>query len=197
MAATNPKSIRGPWKSGFTLDRHVLASDYIGDNQFGHPMFSTTRSELGELLYELKYGGGGASTVKKIAATAANFVKSHWKPPVDSIVAVPASRLRANQPVTLIGEATARQLNVEFGDGWIKRVKSVPQLKNVHGHEERLSLLKDAHKVDSRHTSGKKILLIDDLFRSGATMSAVTSDLYEQGDAHAVYALSITRARNR
>ena len=44
---------------------------------------------------------------------------------------------------------------------------------------------------------GRKVLLFDDLFRSGATMNAITSALYDQGQAREVYALTLTRTRSK
>jgi len=38
--------------------------------------------------------------------------------------------------------------------------------------------------------------LFDDLYRSGATMDAITTALYEQGKAADVFALTITRTRS-
>jgi predicted amidophosphoribosyltransferase len=51
----NLHPLYGNWQMGFALHKHVLNSVYTGDNQFGHPTFSTTRSEPGEALYQLKY----------------------------------------------------------------------------------------------------------------------------------------------
>lgn len=42
-----------------------------------------------------------------------------------------------------------------------------------------------------------KILLFDDLYRSGATMNAITEVLYDEGYADDIYALTITRTRSR
>jgi hypothetical protein len=36
-----------------------------------------------------------------------------------------------------------------------------------------------------------------DLFRSGATMNAITGALYDQGRARDVYALTLTRTRSK
>ncbi len=44
---------------------------------------------------------------------------------------------------------------------------------------------------------GRSVLLFDDLFRSGATMNAITSSLYDQGTARDVYALTLTRTRSK
>ena len=57
MANSNPVKIEGLWKEGFALDVHTLSSDYLGDDEFGHAIFRTTRTELGELLYRLRYQG--------------------------------------------------------------------------------------------------------------------------------------------
>jgi predicted amidophosphoribosyltransferase len=44
-------------------------------------------------------------------------------------------------------------------------------------------------------TSGKNLLLFDDLYRSGATVSAITELLKSQGKAKAVYLLTLTETR--
>ncbi len=51
----NIRNTVGPWDNGFSLDKHTLSSVYTGDNQYGHPTFDTTRTEVGESLYRLKY----------------------------------------------------------------------------------------------------------------------------------------------
>jgi hypothetical protein len=56
MVEINPKPITGNWTEGFALDFHTLSSEYIGDDEYGHPQFDTKRSDVGELLYRLKYG---------------------------------------------------------------------------------------------------------------------------------------------
>lgn len=57
MAATNPQIITGNWSKGIALDLHTLSSVKVGVNEAGHDVFDTTRSELGQLLYRLKYSG--------------------------------------------------------------------------------------------------------------------------------------------
>ena len=47
--------MRGKWIEGYAIDKHTLHSIYIGENEYGHPMFDTKRSEIGELIYQLKY----------------------------------------------------------------------------------------------------------------------------------------------
>ena len=46
----NPKEISGKWRAGWALDAHTLSSIHLGNQ-----MFDTKRTELGELVYLLKY----------------------------------------------------------------------------------------------------------------------------------------------
>ena len=47
--------IAGNWKSGLAFDVHTLSSTYFGPNEFGHDQWENVRSEMGELVYKLKY----------------------------------------------------------------------------------------------------------------------------------------------
>ena len=78
----------------------------------------------------------------------------------------------------------------------VHRTRDIPELKNVSDLDERLTLLEGLHSVDDSATRGKCVLLFDDLYRSGATMNAITTELYEAGGATDVFALAITRTRS-
>jgi hypothetical protein len=69
----NPAEVRGAWRHGWTLDVHTISSEFLGYDQNGHPQFETTRSPLGELLYQLKYRG--QHTAAQVAAMMAGFFK--------------------------------------------------------------------------------------------------------------------------
>jgi predicted amidophosphoribosyltransferase len=69
------------------------------------------------------------------------------------------------------------------------------QLKDVFDYEQRTTILKDAFAVDTKRTEGKYLLLIDDLYRSGATVSAIARLLTSQGAAGAVYLPTLTQTR--
>jgi competence protein ComFC len=68
------------------------------------------------------------------------------------------------------------------------------QLKNVYDFDERRRLLADAFVVSRSGVEGERILLLDDLYRSGATLNAVGEALAEAGAA-AVFALALTKTR--
>ena len=50
-----PRTLRGPWNVGFALHIHTVSSTFLGQDSYGHNRFDTTRSPIGELLYQLKY----------------------------------------------------------------------------------------------------------------------------------------------
>lgn len=193
MANYNPRRIMGRWREGFALDIHTLSSIPIGHNEYGHMQYDTTRSELGELLYRLKFKSDD-TVVSEIADAAAAFVRE-WKAGVEIIVPVPPSSPRALQPVFVLGNALSQRLNIPLID-CVRKTRDAPQLKNVYDLDERLSLLDGLHAVDASAASGRRVLLFDDLYRSGATMNSITTLLYDQGKASDVFALTITRTRS-
>jgi len=60
-----------------------------------------------------------------------------------------------------------------------------------------MKLLKNAFSVTSNVLNGQSILLIDDLYRSGATLNAITEILYNQGKVRKVYVLTLTKTRSK
>ena len=57
----------------------------------------------------------------------------------------------------------------------MRRTRSTSQLKNVTNPELRKEALAGLYAVAPGIFSQKKVLLFDDLFRSGATMNEITS----------------------
>ncbi len=62
---TNPTEVQGAWTRGWTLDRHITSSVFPRLHEFGHARFDSTRSPIGEWLYQLKYRG--QDTVDQVA----------------------------------------------------------------------------------------------------------------------------------
>jgi competence protein ComFC len=196
MAAIKPSKLSGPWDEGFALDVHTTSSVYIGDDSYGHPRYETTYSEIGELVFRLKYRGEEAS-IEQLCEAACAFVKEReWQ--VDMIVGVPPSRPgRRIQPVALIADAMGKALGIQVCKECIKKVKSTAELKTVYEYNRRLELLADAYDVATDKTKGRNVLLLDDLYRSGATLEAVSKSLKDAGQVGRLFALTFTRTRKR
>jgi competence protein ComFC len=193
MVEINPTRIPGRWSNGYTLDLHTTSSGLAGRDGYGHPQFASKRSELGELLYRLKFRGD-KSVVSEIAEVVGSFAESYL-PKVDLIVPVPPSSQRKEQPVILIAHAIGARIGIPVFEDCVWKVRETSQLKNVLDFEERSRLLEGAFEIDRSVTNGKTVLLFDDLYRSGATLNAVNSLLYDRGGAKDVLALALTRTR--
>jgi len=193
VVKVNPVKIDGRWHSGIALDLHTTSSTPIGPNEFGYMQFDTVRPEIAELLYRLKNRGDRISA-GPIIETAADFLAAH-RNKFDAIVPVPPSHERAVQPVIILAEGIGQALGIPVL-ACISTTRATSQLKNVTDPEERKKHIEGLYQVDVKQTRGRKILLFDDLFRSGTTMNAITEILLDPGHATVVRALTITKTRS-
>jgi len=186
---TNPERIEGPWVEGFVLDRHVISArplGYLGD----HMQFDTTRSALGELVYQLKYRNGGADD---IIDTAAAFVLERWPDRIDCIVPPPPSLHRARQPMRLIADGLAARIGVPVHADAVVKATATQQMKNVPLYE-RGPLLGAAIQPGTESVRGLRVLVVDDLWETGSTLRRVAEVLSGMG-ATEIRALAMTRTK--
>ncbi len=175
---------------------HTISSVLIGYSPSGQEQFDTKRSELGELVYQLKYKGK-SQAAEQIAAAMAEFFSdkpilvSH----IDLVVPMPASTVRAVQPVNSIASKLAKRLKKPFSEDAVRKTKKTPTLKSLTDLEQRREALDGAFEADKAQVNGKGVLLVDDLYRSGATANAVALALIAAG-ASRVYFLAATRTRS-
>jgi competence protein ComFC len=194
MINISPKQINGKWIFGYSLDVHTLSSEYIGDNEYGHPQFNTRYSDMGQLLNRLKYKSD-KSVLGIIVEVAGEFLDSkNW--PVDLIVPVPPSRsVRTFQPVIAVAKGISKFTSVKLCTDCVVKLKQTPELKNMYELNKRMEILKDAYHVVKQQVEGRNILLFDDLYRSGATLNTITQALNKEGKVDKVYVLTLTKTR--
>ncbi|MBC7898763.1 MAG: ComF family protein [Saprospiraceae bacterium] len=199
MIEIDPKPLNGKRAKGFALDVHTIQSKLTGADEFGHLMFDSERSPMGEALYYLKYRFDKNKAVD-IAETVSDFIKNAW-PDLDSIdyiVPVPPSNLsRPFQPVQEVARIVSDTLGIHLSVGDLVKKAQTPQLKDLHDEDERLSILSDAFEIKSRNLEDKHILLFDDLLGSGATLRTIIDVLYDKAGVRLVSVLVLTRKRKR
>jgi competence protein ComFC len=189
----NPRLIKGSWNAGWALDWHTLSSRPRDDGSF-----DTTRSEIGEALYQLKYHFD-RQRIKPIAEAAANFIQNlKVFPYLKALIPVPPSILnRPFQPVLelakLIGEMAPLPVPLDY----ISKIRKTPALKDIEDARTRQKQLANAFRVADNRYSGDYILLFDDLFRSGESLNAVCNALEEQGGVARIYVVTITMTRTK
>jgi predicted amidophosphoribosyltransferase len=187
-------SIEGNWKSGRAYDLHTVSSTHLGTDEFGHDRFENTRSEMGELVYQLKYKQD-KSAVDKIVKLLDSIGGIDT---FDFIIPIPpTNKTRPIKPVELIAVALGKKRGVTVvTDALINEGNE--ELKGITDPVARIELLKEAMKLGAvgNKFQGKRILLVDDLFRSGSTLSVVTDLLYKKGKADGVWVLTMTKTRS-
>src|SRR3989338_2565866 len=100
------RQIQGPWDAGWVLDKHTLHSQYLGDDAHGHPRFETTRTEVGEATYQLKYQHDW-DQVQPLAQSIADNIFPKLAD-VGFVLPMHASTARQRQPVTEVAEALGK-----------------------------------------------------------------------------------------
>ena len=184
----------GNWKKGFALDLHTKSSEYLGVDEFGRDRFDTKRTEIGELVYKLKYSTDMSSVSKLVACIQQNM---RGLEKLDYLVPVPPSKLRAAQPVFLIAEELSKRIRVPFIRDAILKVKITPEIKEVFDQKEREALLAAAYEYNDKYNlANKNILLLDDLYRSGTTLRVITSILYKNAMVKNVFVITLTKTRS-
>ena len=193
MTKYNARRLTGPWKSGYVLDLHTTSSVFIGYDEFGHVQFDTTYSEIGGLLNRLKYHSD-RSALPQLIEPAAAFLRA-WTIEFTAVVPVPPTKVyRRFQPVLALATEIARTFKVPLLRNSLRKIKEVPELKNIYDPDERKRLLDGAFEANAGPIRGQQILLVDDLYRSGATMNAIAHALSSAG-ALEVYAFAFTQTR--
>ena len=182
--------LRGTWKIDWALDVHTLAS-YIHFDRI-----ETKRTIIGEALFQLKYRDD-RTQVPFLVDELVKFLETRIVTPyIDVIFPTPSSKIREYQPVYDIASKVAQRLKKEFDPDFIHKIKNTSELKSLNDPLEREKILQGAFDVrDSSTYRNKKILIIDDLFRSGSTLNEISKTLYSKANVQNVYIVTLTKTR--
>jgi len=187
----NPTEIYGNWDKGYVLDKHIISSTPKGENVYGHMQFDTIRTELGELLYHLKYRGS-LSNITDIVKLIKPFLDSFQElKDVDIIIPVPPSKARDIQPVDELAMAIAEYLGINFTNAVLEKISTIPS-KNIAKSNK---VLGGSIQAKVKATRPHNILLIDDLYETGQTLEECVSVLKSDPLLKKVYVLVMTKTR--
>jgi len=185
--------VHGAWDKGVVIDRHTISSEFIGNNEHGRAMFDTKRTEIGELVYKLKYQSDAKvlSRIIEIVKASITGIEAF-----DVIVPIPPSKTtRSQQPVDLIANAIGIAYGVPVINALSKN--SLEEIKSIVDKTERINKLKQSVTLNGGFDfSNMSILIVDDLFDSGSTLSVATELLKELGHARRICILAMTKTKN-
>jgi predicted amidophosphoribosyltransferase len=189
------RPIFGNWDAGFALDKHIISSEFLGNNEAGYPQFNTTRTEVGESVYQLKYRQDWSQAVR-----LADQISRSILPLVDKvglIVPMPPSVTRSRQPVTEVSLALGRIAEIPVFEGVLTKTASpagATQLKNMNNKADKLTVLEGRFVIEDeiKNSGSWNVLLIDDLFDTGASMEAACSALRTYSKLKHIYVVALT-----
>lgn len=176
------------WDYGISLDKHVLYSVPVGENAQGYMQFETTRTAIGEAVFQLKYRDD-YDLVDFLAESVAQAIQNV---PVDVVLPMPASRQRTRQPVHAVAERVAQLLELEYCDQTLIKHSSTVAMKDLATYEERCAALQGCFVThDKLHPCN--ILLLDDLFDTGASLEAACTALRGYASIRSIAVVTLTR----
>jgi hypothetical protein len=137
--------LEGNWKRGIAFDVHTLSSTYLGVNEFGYDDWESTRSEIGELLYQLKFHADAQKVrdIVKLLEKIKGIESMHYLIPVPS-----TNQHRRVQPVVEIARALGEERGVEVLEDVLCKRTGGAELKNVTDVEEREGCVCADHDKD-------------------------------------------------
>lgn len=192
MMRVNIRQIVGNWDAGYVLDKHSLHSEIVGQNAHGYPVWNTTRTEVGEALFQLKYRGD-FSRVGPLAAQLVESIYSRFDK-VGLIVPMPASNFRNRQPVTELAMELGRLVDKPVFDELLTKTANGQQLKDLTSKADKQMALADSFTLhEGIGNEGRwNVLLVDDLFHTGASLEAACAALRPYRKIGRIYVAAVT-----
>ena len=166
----------------FALDFNFLYNGMTDETGYSH------FGQLEHLAKELK----DTKAMRQLAVSLSNLCMNHPNYlAADTICAIPRNPSETFHLPEILAEKVAKVTGKDNGIAYITKKKDLPKAQELRV-EEKIKNLKDALNID-RSVKGKLIILIDDLYQSGATMWSVAKMLRQSG-ARKVYGLTCVKS---
>ena len=142
-------------------------------------------------LYRFKYRGReeyadffGESMARRLRVWQAEGPGAVRRRPPEALIAVPSSgdrvRRRGYDQSLLLARAMSRRTGIPVLENVLLRTRSTPPMRGMPA-AERQKNLKKAFLVHGNSVESKSIMLIDDIYTTGATMDACAEQLRKAG----------------
>jgi len=155
--------------------------------------FATYEGVVRECIHALKYENNQGLGEFFVDWLVKIVLEERWL--IDVVMPVPLSSIRMRErgynQSALIARPLATRLAVHYNPFGLQRIRDTQSQVGLSGEERRQNVL-EAFEAVPAIVDGMKVLLVDDVMTTGATMSACANALNLAG-AKAVYCLTIAR----
>lgn len=189
----------------FLLTQHLCVFDDFDEcvvlgrhGQWDPALGSYSRAELGRLVYRAKPygpGDGDRGAADELIGRLATFIGAHpTYARADAIVPVPPSNpaKRYDLPMYL-AQGVCQRMRKADGSQWVRKTRATRQQKELHTYQEKVQNVDGAFEL-AGDVGGRSIIVLDDLYQSGATINEVGRTL-RGGGARTVLGLAITKTQ--
>lgn len=148
---------------------------------------------LREAIHRLKYRG-----LRSLAVPLGQMLVDYWRAhplPVDVVVPVPLhprrERERGYNQAVLLAREFSKSTGLSLMEEGLARVRETPPQIGLNAAERKVNV-RGAFRCQRQELRGKKVLLLDDVCTTGATLEACSMALWEAG-ARSVWGLTLAR----
>jgi ComF family protein len=140
---------------------------------------------LRQAIHQLKYRGKLQLRKPLLDLAMAHF-DDHFPDSVfDAIIPVPLHRERLMQrefnQATMFAKGLARHLHTPVVERWLVRVRSTRPQVELSGSERRQNVRRAFMVTPAAALEGKRVLVVDDVFTTGATLGEIARTLKVAG----------------
>lgn len=180
LAQPHTRALYGPWRAGFALDFHTR---FDGD--------VANRGVIGDLVFRYKYRDE-RNLARELAARWAELLRAQNSlPKFDAVIPVPPSTPREFDPVGNLARALAEELNIPALFGILVKTRATKQQKEMISLAQKQANVRGAFTLKGE-LRGKNVLLVDDLYDSGATLQEAARVL-QRGGVASIVVLTLTK----
>lgn len=148
------------------------------------------------LVWQLKFKRQRRVATFLVSLLAAGLLAQARR--IDLVTAIPLSpqreRERGFNQSTLVARLLAQQLSLPYRDVFIRRRHSVPQSELAFRHQRQRNVAGSFSVLQPTVIAGKRLLLVDDVYTTGATLREAATVLRDAG-ARSIICVVFARAR--
>lgn len=151
---------------------------------------------LRQVVHALKYRGR-RSLAAPLASLMAAYCRRHPLP-ADVILPVPLHRSRLRErgfnQAALLARLLSAEIDLPVGEDWLVRTRATPPQVELDASERRKNVVGAFQCRNGEAVAGCRVLLIDDVCTTGATLESCSLALRQAG-AESVWAFTLARTR--